>query len=117
MRWLEQQQMRIGMLFDRGNRAARLNDEMREHLGRQIDENLAAGMNAEDARSPALVGLVLGLAGSAAAARLIQSMLYETYPVVFTPVTTTLLAVAMLACAVPAWRPSRLDPKQALRTE
>ncbi|HEY6848329.1 MAG TPA: ABC transporter permease [Terracidiphilus sp.] len=54
MRWLEQLQMRIRMLFDRGNRLARLNDELREHLGRQIDENLAAGMNAEDARLAAL---------------------------------------------------------------
>ena len=43
--------MRIGMQFDRGNRSARLADELREHRGRQIDENLAAGMNREDARS------------------------------------------------------------------
>ena len=53
MRWLEQLRMRIGMLFDRGNRAARLNDELREHLERQTDKNLAAGMNREDARSAA----------------------------------------------------------------
>ena len=51
MRWLEQLRIRIGMLFDRGNRAARLADQLRQHLGRQIDENLAAGMNREDARS------------------------------------------------------------------
>jgi ABC-type antimicrobial peptide transport system permease subunit len=73
-----------------------------------------------DGLRPALVGLLLGLAASAAALRLIQSMLYETdpiNPVVFTAVATTLLAVAMLAGAVPAWRASRLDPMQALRTE
>jgi ABC-type antimicrobial peptide transport system permease subunit len=69
---------------------------------------------------PALLELVLGLAGSAAAVRLIQSMLYETDPidpVVFAAVATTLLAQAMLARAAPAWRASRPDPMQALRTE
>ena len=63
---------------------------------------------------------MLGLAGSTAALRLIESMLRETDPidpVVFTAVLTTLLAVALLACAVPAWRGSRLEPLPELRTE
>jgi putative ABC transport system permease protein len=38
-------------------------------------------------------------------------------PIVFAVVSATLLAVAALACAMPAWRASRLDPMQALRTE
>lgn len=69
---------------------------------------------------PALYGLVLGLAASAGLVRLIQSMLFGTNPfdpAVFAAVAATLLAVAALACLIPAWRASRLDPMQALRTE
>ncbi|MGD0736306.1 MAG: ABC transporter permease [Terracidiphilus sp.] len=73
-----------------------------------------------DGLRPALFGLVLGLAASVGAARLIQSMLYATQPLdpaVFAAVSAMLLLVAALACLVPAWRASRLDPMQALRTE
>jgi predicted permease len=73
-----------------------------------------------DGLRPALLGLVLGLAASAAAVRLIRSMLYETQPldpVIFAAVAGLLLLVAALACFSPAWRASRLDPMQALRTE
>jgi putative ABC transport system permease protein len=73
-----------------------------------------------DGLRPALFGLLVGLAASAAAVRLIRSMLYETEPldpVVFGSVAALLLIVASLACVLPAWRASRLDPMQALRTE
>jgi predicted permease len=68
----------------------------------------------------ALFGLVLGLALSAAATRVVQSMLYGMKPLdplVFGLVAVTLLAVAILACITPAWRASHLDPVQALRAE
>ncbi|MFZ1157088.1 MAG: ABC transporter permease [Candidatus Sulfotelmatobacter sp.] len=73
-----------------------------------------------DGLRPAFYGLVLGLAASVGAVRLIQSMLYGTNPLdpaVFAAVAATLLATAALACLVPAWRASRIDPMQALRTE
>jgi putative ABC transport system permease protein len=73
-----------------------------------------------DGMRPALYGLALGLATSVAAVRLIGSMLYETQPVdpeIFLLVTATLLVIAALACLVPAWRASRIDPMQAVRTE
>jgi predicted permease len=73
-----------------------------------------------DGLRPALLGLVLGLGASAASVRLIRSMLYETQPLdpsVFVAVSAMLLVVAGLACLLPAWRASRLDPMQALRTE
>ncbi|WP_239461409.1 ABC transporter permease [Occallatibacter savannae] len=73
-----------------------------------------------DGIRPALLGLLVGLAGSALAVRLIRSMLYQTEPLdpaVFASVAVLLLAVAVFACLLPAWRASRLDPMQALRTE
>ena len=83
----------------------------RKHvLGRMLGDGLR----------PALIGLVLGLAGSAAASRLMQDMLYETRPldpIVFAAVSATLMLVAAMACIVPAWRASHVDPAQALRTE
>ena len=73
-----------------------------------------------DGLRPALYGLVLGLVASTGAVRLIESMLYGTQPLdppIFAAVAATLLAVAALACLIPACRASRIDPMHALRTE
>lgn len=73
-----------------------------------------------DGLKPALAGLVFGLAGSVAAVRLVRSMLYETRaldPTVFLLVSVVLVVAASAACMVPAWRASRLNPMQVLRTE
>lgn len=73
-----------------------------------------------DGLRPAIYGLLLDLAAGAAAVRLMQSMLYETQPLdpaIFASVAATLLLAAALACIVPAWKASRIDPMRALRME
>jgi ABC-type antimicrobial peptide transport system permease subunit len=91
---------------------------VRMALGAQREEVLRLMLG--DGLCPALYGLTLGLAASVGAVRLIQSMLYGTRPLdpaIFASVAASLLIVAALACLVPAWRASRIDPMEALRSE
>jgi predicted permease len=64
------------------------------------------------------VGLVVGLAGAAGAARLIQSLLFNIKPLdplVYAGVAVLFTVVASLACLLPSLRASRIDPLLALR--
>ena len=73
-----------------------------------------------DGLQPAVAGLVLGLVTGGFAVRLLRTLLYGTSPLdwsVFAEVTVVLTLVAVIACALPAWRASLLDPMQALRME
>jgi len=73
-----------------------------------------------DGMQPAVFGLVGGLAASLEAGQLMRDLLYEVKPLdlaVYAAVVASLLTVAAVACVVPAWRASRVDPMQALRAE
>jgi ABC-type antimicrobial peptide transport system permease subunit len=65
-------------------------------------------------------GLVVGLAAAGAASRLLRSLLLDLSPwdpVAFAAVAALLLGAALVACAVPARRATRVDPVTALRQE
>jgi putative ABC transport system permease protein len=66
------------------------------------------------------MGLAIGIAGALAVTRLLGSLLFGVTPTdlpTFGAVTGVLLAVALLACYLPARRAASVDPMEALRHE
>ena len=64
------------------------------------------------------IAVVVGLAGAFALSGLIASMLFGVRPIdmpTVAGVVGTMIIVAAVACLLPAWRASRLDPIAALR--
>jgi predicted permease len=65
-------------------------------------------------------GLVLGVVGSAALAGVVRTLLFGVRPLepaVLFAVAAVLGSAALLACALPAWRATRVDPVGALTSE
>jgi putative ABC transport system permease protein len=66
----------------------------------------------------AACGLAIGLAGAAAMTRLVRTLLFNvtpTDPTTLAVVAITTTIVASIACLVPAWRATRVDPIAVLR--
>jgi putative ABC transport system permease protein len=79
-----------------------------------------SGMIVRQGGLVALAGIAIGLAAALAGSRLIESLLYGVSsrdPGVFATMTLALLAVALLACWLPARRAARLNPIDALRMD
>ena len=67
-----------------------------------------------------LAGIIVGIAGAIGLSRLIQTLLFQVTPsdpVSYVATSALLLAVAALACYVPARRAMRVDPLVALQAE
>jgi predicted permease len=67
-----------------------------------------------------ILGLVAGVAGSLALARLLAALLFgvrPSDPTTLAVVVGTITAVAAAACLLPAWRAARVDPILVLREE
>lgn len=95
---------------------------------REIGVRVAIGGSARDILKLVLsesagrvgLGILVGLAGSLAATRVVATLLFNTSPTdLWTLFTTTVLltAVALLACYWPARRATRVDPLVALRSD
>jgi predicted permease len=70
--------------------------------------------------APVVIGILFGIAGAMGASNLIASALYGVRPMdppTYIMSGIVLVAVGALACAVPAWRASRVEPMQALRID
>ncbi|MBV8895964.1 MAG: ABC transporter permease [Acidobacteriaceae bacterium] len=77
-------------------------------------------MSLRSGMGPVIAGVVVGVLTAAVSARLIQNLLFEVRaldPLVYSGTCVLLLAVAALACFIPARRASRLNPVEALRNE
>jgi putative ABC transport system permease protein len=65
-------------------------------------------------------GLVIGLTGAWLMSRVLSSLLFEVTPrdpATYVTVVAVLSSVAFIACAVPAWRATRIDPLKVLRMD
>jgi putative ABC transport system permease protein len=98
------------------------------HRTKEIGIRMTIGAAARDVRrmvlregmTPVVIGMTVGLAASLAVNRVLQSQLVVVPP--YDPMTmagapVVLLAVALLACGIPAQRAMRVDPVVALRYE
>jgi len=65
-------------------------------------------------------GVAIGLAAAAMLTRLLGTLLFAVQPidpVTFGGTAAVLSATALIACALPAWRATRVDPAVTLRQE
>jgi putative ABC transport system permease protein len=95
---------------------------------REIGVRVALGARSRDVLTMILsqgmrtimIGIIIGLAGSFALTRTMQSLLFgvtATDPLTFVAVIALLIAAALAACYIPARRATKIDPMVALRYE
>ena len=98
--------------------------ERRREIGIRMalgaDQSSVLGQVMKQGLTLTTIGIVAGLAGAFALNRLIASLLFgvqPTDPVTMVAVIATITLVAAVACWIPAWRASRVDPNVVLRDD
>jgi predicted permease len=94
--------------------------EMGIRLALGAQQRQVIGLVVGDGVRLAAVGVLLGGVGAVVLGRLVADLLFDTSPndpTVIAAATTMLLAVAVVACSIPAWRAGRVDPVVALRAD
>jgi predicted permease len=95
---------------------------------REVGVRMALGADADDVRRlimrqtmrPIVVGVVIGIVGAAATARVFQSVLFGVSPydpVAFVAAPALMVAIAAAAAFVPTRQAMRVDPISVLRSE
>jgi predicted permease len=99
---------------------ARRTPELGVRMALGATPGIAAQLIAGQGARLALAGVVIGLAGSAIMTRFIRTLLFEVRPLdpaAFAAAIIVLVLCIALACFVPVWRATRVDPLVALRRE
>jgi len=98
--------------------------ERRREIGIRMalgaDQTSVMGQVMKQGLTLTTIGIVTGLAGAFALNRLIASLLFgvqPTDPATLVAVIATITLVAAVACWIPAWRASRVDPNVVLRDD
>jgi ABC-type antimicrobial peptide transport system permease subunit len=68
----------------------------------------------------AVVGVALGVVGAVASSHIMASFVYgisTTDTLTFVLVPLGLIGVVLLACCLPAWRASKVDPMLAMKVD
>jgi predicted permease len=98
--------------------------ERRREIGIRMalgaDQGSVLGQVMKQGLTLTTIGIVIGLGGAFALNRLIVSLLFGVQPtdtITLIAVVATITLVAAVACLLPAWRASRVDPNVVLRDD
>lgn len=120
MRRLRALHNRVFGFFRKQQRESEFEQELASHVEMQTEENIRAGMSANEARRQAILKLGGLLAGAIGAATLMRSPLFQLRG---WDVTTMVGVSALLACSAliasyhPARRAASVNPVEALKAE
>jgi predicted permease len=110
----------VGIFGIMSRLVARRTPELGVRMALGATPGIAAQLIAGQGARLALAGVVIGLAGSAIMTRFIRTLLFEVRPLdpaAFAAAVIVLVLCIALACFVPVWRATRVDPVVALRRE